>query len=289
MKKTRRANLLLFLAAFIWGTSFVAQSAGMEHIGPFTFNAIRYAIGVLVLLPLIIRRKSRLDRKFFLVSLRIGLILFAASSLQQVALQTAGAGKAGFITSLYIVLVPLISSFFGKKVSFHHWLAVAASLLGLYLMTYAASGALAPADFLLFIGAVGFSFHIITVDRKAADLDPLALSAAQFVIASLLSIPAALIFEYQRPLALVVPALPALLYTGIFSCGVAYTLQLVGQKDSDGAVASLILGLEAVFAVIGGALILHERLSAKELWGSGLMLLAVFYVTFIESRNKLPV
>lgn len=289
MKKTRRANLLLFLAAFIWGTSFVAQSAGMEHIGPFTFNAIRYAIGVLVLLPLIIRRKPRLDRKFFLVSLQIGLILFAASSLQQVALQTAGAGKAGFITSLYIVLVPLISSFFGKKVSFHHWLAVAASLLGLYLMTYAASGALAPADFLLFIGAVGFSFHIITVDRKAADLDPLALSAAQFVIASLLSIPAALIFEYQRPLALVVPALPALLYTGIFSCGVAYTLQLVGQKDSDGAVASLILGLEAVFAVIGGALILHERLSAKELWGSGLMLLAVFYVTFIESRNKLPV
>jgi drug/metabolite transporter (DMT)-like permease len=288
MKKTRRANLLLFLAAFIWGTSFVAQSAGMEHIGPFTFNAIRYAIGVLVLLPLIIRRKSRLDRKFFLVSLRIGLILFAASSLQQVALQTAGAGKAGFITSLYIVLVPLISSFFGKKVSFHHWLAVAASLLGLYLMTYAASGALVPADFLLFIGAVGFSFHIITVDRKAGDLDPLALSAAQFVIASLLSIPAALIFEYQRPLALVAPALPSLLYTGIFSCGVAYTLQLVGQKDSDGAVASLILGLEAVFAVIGGALILHERLSAKELWGSGLMLLAVFYVTFFESRNKLP-
>ncbi|MFA5584925.1 MAG: DMT family transporter [Saccharofermentanales bacterium] len=285
MDKSRRASLLLLLAAFLWGTSFVAQSAGMEHIGPFTFNALRYGIGILVLLPFILARKPVINRQFIRISLLIGLIIFVATSLQQTALQTATAGKAGFITSLYIVLVPIFSQAFGRKISVHHWLAVVAALIGLYLMTYAASGGLVLADYLLLAGSIGYSFHIIAVEKYAGDLDPLALSAAQFVVASLLSLVAALILESGNDLSLIGPAMPSVLYTGIFSCGVAYTLQLVGQRDSHSTVASLILGLEAVFALIGGAIILGERLSHKEWIGSAIMLASVFYIQIIEIRK----
>ena len=175
MSKSKRAHLLLFLTAFLWGTSFVAQSAGMAHIGPFTFNALRYGVGVVVLLPFIIARQPRLDRTFLKVSVLVGLILFFSSSLQQYALLTASAGKAGFITSLYIVLVPVISLLFGRKVRLRHWLAVAASLVGLYLMTYASSGRLVLADGLLMRRRL--SFH--TSSREVAgEVDALALSAA---------------------------------------------------------------------------------------------------------------
>lgn len=282
--KSKKAHLLLLVTALLWGSSFVAQSAGMEYLGPFTFNAIRYGIGVLVLLPFLIVRKPRLDRTFFLTSLLIGLIVFVASSLQQYALVTAGAGKSGFITSLYIVFVPIISQVFGRKVTLHHWLAVVAACIGLYLMTYADSGRFVTADWLLLIGSIGFSLHIITIERYGSKVDPLALSAAQFAIASVLSILPALILEYRLDLISLRPALPSLLYAGIFSCGIAYTLQIVAQKDSHSTVASLIMGLEAVFAVVGGAIILNERFSLKEILGSLIMLAAVFYVQFIESK-----
>ena len=284
MTKRRKAHLLLLLTAFLWGTSFVAQSAGMEHIGPFTFNALRYGVGVLVLIPFIIARKPRLDRKFFKVSFLIGLILFISSSLQQYALLTASAGKAGFITSLYIVLVPVISLLFGRKVKLHHWLAVAASLVGLYLMTYAVSGGFVLADWLLLIGSVGYSFHIISVGRYAGDVDALALSATQFLIASLLSLVTSLVFEPSLEASLIRLAMPSILYAGVFSCGVAYTLQIVALKDSHATVASLIMGLEAVFAVLGGVIILGERFSTREIFGSLIMLASVFSVQYFEGR-----
>ncbi|HPX92698.1 MAG TPA: DMT family transporter [Bacillota bacterium] len=284
MSKSRKAHLLLLLTAFLWGTSFVAQSAGMEHIGPFTFNALRYGVGVLVLLPFILARKPRLDWRFFRISLLIGLILFVSSSLQQNALLTASAGKAGFITSLYIVLVPVISLLFGRKVKLHHWLSVAASFIGLYLMTYAASGGFVLADWLLLIGSIGYSFHIISVSRYAGDVDPLALSATQFLIASLFSLVTALFFEPALDPGLIRLALPSILYAGVFSCGVAYTLQIVALKDSHSTVASLIMGLEAVFAVLGGVVVLGERFSSREIFGSLIMLASVFFVQYFESR-----
>lgn len=256
----------------------------MAYVGPFTFNAIRYAIGVLVLLPFIIARRPRLDRRFFLTSLLVGLIVFTASSLQQYALVTAGAGKSGFITSLYIVFVPILSQVFGRKVTLHHWLAVIAACLGLYLMTYADSGRFVTADWLLLLGSIGFSLHIMAIERYGARVDALALSAAQFAIASLLSLIPALLLESGTELTLLRPALPSLLYAGIFSCGIAYTLQIVAQKDSHSTVASLIMGLEAVFAVVGGAIILGERFSLREILGSLTMLAAVFYVQLTESR-----
>ena len=284
MTKRRKAHLLLLLTAFLWGTSFVAQSAGMEHIGPFTFNALRYGVGVLVLLPFIIARKPRFDWKFFRVSLLIGLILFIASSLQQYALLTASAGKAGFITSLYIVLVPVISLLFGRRVKLHHWLAVAMSLVGLYLMTYAVSGGFVLADWLLLMGSIGYSFHIINVERYAGDVDALALSATQFLIASLLSLVTALVFEPALNPSLIWLASPSILYAGVFSCGVAFTLQIVALRDSHSTVASLIMGLEAVFAVLGGVIILGERFSSREIFGSLIMLASVFFVQYFEGK-----
>lgn len=275
---------MLLLTALLWGMSFVAQSAGMDHVGPFTFNALRYSIGVLVLIPLIIYRQTTFDRKFFKAALIMGLILFAASSLQQVALQTASAGKAGFITSLYIVFVPIISQAFGKKVGFRYWLAVAIAVAGLFLMTIGDSGGFATADILLLVGAVGYSFHILTIAKYAGELDPIALSASQFLIAAVLSLIPALSFESLHP-AVIKPALPAILYAGVFSCGVAYTLQIVAQRDSKPTVASMIMSLEAVFAAIGGALILGQMLSARELEGSILMLAATFYVQYLENKE----
>lgn len=285
MSKSKRAHLLLFLTAFLWGTSFVAQSAGMAHIGPFTFNALRYGVGVVVLLPFIIARQPRLDRTFLKVSVLVGLILFFSSSLQQYALLTASAGKAGFITSLYIVLVPVISLLFGRKVRLRHWLAVAASLVGLYLMTYASSGRLVLADGLLMIGSIGYSFHIIVVEKYAGEVDALALSAAQFLLASLLSLLVGIPAEAGLTVGTLVPALPSILYAGIFSCGIAYTLQIVALKDSHPTIASLIMGLEAVFAILGGVLLLGERFSAREILGSIVMLTSVFLVQYFEGRE----
>ncbi|NLC89934.1 MAG: DMT family transporter, partial [Clostridiaceae bacterium] len=200
------------------------------------------------------------------------------------ALQTASAGKAGFITSLYIVFVPIISQVFGKKVGFRYWLAVAVAVAGLFLMTIGDSGGFATADILLLVGAVGYSFHILTIAKYAGELDPIALSASQFLIAAVLSLIPALSFESLHP-AVIKPALPAILYAGVFSCGVAYTLQIVAQRDSKPTVASMIMSLEAVFAAIGGALILGQMLSARELEGSILMLAATFYVQYLENKE----
>lgn len=285
MEKSKRAHLMLVLTALLWGLTFVAQSAGMEHVGPFTFNALRYSTGVLVLIPLIVYRKPAFDRKFFKAALIIGLLLFISSSLQQYALQTASAGKAGFITSLYIVFVPVISQALGKNVSLRHWIAVVIAVAGLFLMTVGDSGSFSMSDILLLIGAVGFSFHIIAIAKYAGEVDPIALSALQFLIAAVLSFIPALLFESMDPV-LIRPAMSSILYAGIFSCGVAYTLQIVAQKDSKPTVASMIMSLEAVFAAIGGALILSQVLSAREIQGSILMLASVFYVQYLENKEK---
>lgn len=285
MEQSKKAHLMLFITAFLWGMTFVAQSAGMEHIGPFTFNALRYSIGVLVLIPVIIYRKVNFDRKFFKAALIIGSLLFISSSLQQFALQTASAGKAGFITSLYIVFVPIISQMFGKKVSLRYWMAVVIAVAGLVLMTLGDAGKFTVSDALLLLGAVGFSLHIIAIAKYAGEVDPIALSASQFLLSAVLSFIPALIFESIEPV-LIRPALSAILYAGVFSCGVAYTLQIVAQKNSQPTVASMIMSLEAVFAAIGGALILSQMLSLRETQGSILMLASVFYVQYLENKEN---
>lgn len=287
MDQKRRAHWLLILTAFIWGLSFSAQSAGMKFIGPFTFNTGRYIIGSLVLLPLLFKRKLKFDKSYLPPALSIGLVLFVASGLQQYAMKSVSAGKAGFITSLYIVLVPILSVLVGKKLYLHHWLGAISALVGLYFITYQGGSPIQSGDIMLLLCAFGFSWHIILTEHfvKDKDLDPIGITIAQFIVAGILS---GLVAFFTEPITAeaVKGAAGPVLFAGVFSCGVAYTLQSVGQKHSDAATASIIFGLEAVFAAIGGAILLHERLSARELLGSAIVFITVMLISYLDSKQS---
>lgn len=284
MNKMRRAHLLLLLTSFLWGMSFSAQTAAMQHLSPFSFSASRYLLGALVLVPFIMYRKVQYNWVYVKTGCMLGLVLFYASSLQQHAMQTVSAGKAGFITSLYMVFVPIISqALFGKKVARHNWLGVLIALLGFYFLTFRSGGGIGLGDFLLLLGSFGFAMHIILIERLVGDLDPLAISATQFLTVSGLSFIAALCFE-KTVCSQLFEAAGSILYVGIFSCGVAYTLQIVGQRDSEATVASIILSLEAVFSVIGAAVFLKQRLSGRELLGCALVFVAVIFVQYYEQK-----
>ncbi|MDO5016498.1 MAG: DMT family transporter [Eubacteriales bacterium] len=286
MNTRTRAHLILFFTALIWGLSFASQAAAMDYLPPFAFNAIRYLLGALVLLPLILFRKTTFDRHQVLTGLLIGLVLTTASSLQQVSLQVASAGKAGFITGLYIVFVPFLARFAGEKVNPRQFIALALALAGLALMSLTEGGGLDWPDFFLLICAVLFAVHIILIERRAKGLDSLALAFVQFVTAGSLAILLSLIFGETLSWVNVKASMGSILFVGIFCCGLAYTLQIVGQKGSDPTTASLIMSLESVFAVIGGALFLGERLSARQLWGCAFILAAVVYSTILDSKNR---
>ncbi|TWH45461.1 DMT family transporter [Sporomusa sp. KB1] len=273
-----KSNLLLLFAAAIWGFAFVAQRVGMEHVGPFTFNGIRFVLGSLSLLPLIFyfQKKPQASPKMnvtgaLLPGFLAGLILFTAASLQQIGLIYTTAGKAAFVTCLYIVLVPILGIFLQQRVSKATWLSAVLAVVGLYLLCVKESFFISYGDLLQLIGALFWSVHILLIDHFADRVDVLKLSFFQFVTCGLLSMGTAFGLE-TITLAGLRGALIPILYGGFCSVGIAYTLQVVGQKHSPPAQAAIILSMETVFATIGGFLLLDEWLGFQELVGCALML-----------------
>ena len=272
-----KANLLLLLTAAIWGLAFVAQRVGMEHVGPFTFNGVRFMLGALSLLPLLFY--FRLDIQNLVPRLKsplvpgllAGMVLFIASSFQQIGLVTTTAGKAAFITSLYIILVPVLGIFLGQRNGRWTWLGCGLAVVGLYLLCVKESWSIQPGDLLELIGAFFWSLHILIIGYYAVRVDILKLSCIQFLTCSVLSMAVALVMEPIVVSNLMAAAVP-ILYGGICSVGIAYTLQAVGQKHAPPAHAAIILSLEASFAVLGGFLLLSEQMGTREIMGCLLML-----------------
>ena len=280
-RKPWLGSLALLLTALIWGSAFVAQRTGMEYNGPYTFNAVRCSLGAaaLGLVSLVLPKREGTQRRSTLMGgLFCGLCLFVATNLQQLGLVETEAGKAGFISTFYIVLVPVAGIFMGKRCGRITWLAVAVALLGLYFLCMSAgSFRVQRGDFLVFLSALCYTVHILLVDRFVDSADEVGMSCVQFAIVGLLSLIPAFCLETPR-LENVALGIVPILYAGLLSCGVAYTLQNVGQRHLRPAVASLIMCMESVFAVLSGWLILHERLSSRELLGCALVLAAVLLV-----------
>ena len=289
------------LAAFIWGTAFVAQDLCADSIGTFAFNATRYFIAVLALLVVIAvsdkakknrptptaEEKKAANKQLWLGGLCCGAALAIASNFQQAGL-VAGtdAGKAGFITALYVVLVPVFGLFFKRKVSLPVWIAVVCSVVALYLLCIKGDFSLAAGDLLILVCAVCFAVHILVIDHFTAYCDGVKLSCLQFLFAGIISAVCMFLFETVDFAAIWSCILP-LLYVGIFSCGVGYTLQILAQKDSNPTVVTILLSLESVFAVIAGAIILHQQMTAREYIGCVVMFVAVILaqIQFPEKKK----
>ncbi|MCM1135359.1 MAG: DMT family transporter [Clostridium sp.] len=294
MKKVSlRNSFLLFMAAFIWGVAFVAQSVGMDYMGPFTFNGIRFLMGSIVLLPLVYFRRKRdkeqgRERAGIKITLTggvcCGLALGTASLFQQVGIMHTTVGKAGFITTLYIVIVPIMGIFLKKKVSGKVWIGAILAAFGMYLLCMSERLSLSKGDTYVFICAVIFSVHILVIDYFSPKADGVELSCIQFLVAGLISSILAFIFEEPTFSSFIAGIIP-LAYAGIMSCGVAYTLQIIGQKDMDPTVASLILSLESVVSMLAGWVILGQALSARELAGCALVFAAVVLVQLPDKRR----
>jgi len=279
--KEYKAALLLVLASVIWGFTFVFQSQAAEVIGPFTYNGIRMLIGALVLSPLAFReigkRKTDVTYCKNLISggLVCGFLIAAASVFQQYGIGLTSAGRAGFLTSIYALFVPVFSVVIGKKVSPALWLCVFAGLLGAFLLsTGAESGKIGTGEVMLFICAILFTFQIMSVDHYAPKVEGPDISFVQFLVGGLVSLICGLLFETVSMQIIKDAAIP-ILYAGIFSCGVAYTLQIVGQKHVQPTKATLILCLESFWAAVGGALILGETMTIREILGCAITLGAV--------------
>lgn len=271
----------MFSAAVIWGVSFVAQSAGMEYVGGFTFNCVRSLLGGIVLLPGLLMRKSegqgnfwKRNQALFKGGICCGVVLGLASNLQQQGIRYTSVGKAGFITALYIVLVPIFGLFLHKKVGRLVWAGLLFAVAGLYFLCIDGQFTVGRGDLLMLLCAAVFAVHILVVDHFAPLVNGVALSCVQFFTCGVLSGIPMLLFERVRIEALAGAAVP-ILYAGIMSCGVAYTLQILGQKNTNPTVASMILSLESVVSVLAGQLILKQSLTGRELLGCALMFVAV--------------
>ncbi len=272
-------DFFLLLAALIWGSAFVAQRVGSQYIGAFAFNGLRFALGGLSVLPVLLlsSRKDRTveNRKKHLKSavvfgLIAGVALFLGCSLQQIGIAETTAGKAAFITGLYIVLVPVAGIFMRHAAGVKIWIGVGMALIGLYLLSIQEGFTISRGDLFELIGAFVWTAHILLIDRFSKKVDCIYLSFFQFITCALLSLIAAMFFESLRIEQIVQAAVP-ILYGGILSVGVAYTLQVVGQKKAQPSHAALILSLEAAFACIGGLLLLNEQLNLREAFGCVLM------------------
>ena len=298
MSKKMRGNLILLLTALIWGTAFVAQSAGMEHVQPFTYNGVRTLIGGLVLIPVIFLfdrlkpadqrpspdEQKEIRRNSLIGGAACGVVLCVASSFQQFGISMTTAGKAGFITALYIVIVPLLGVFIKKKIPKITWLCVGIAVVGFYLLCVKEGFSVSAGDLLVLCCAFFFSIHIMVIDYfNGKQVDGVRMSCIQFLVAGLISLVLMLVFE-QPSLENLWAAKGSILYAGVLSCGVAYTLQILGQRDTEPTTATLILSLESVFAALSGWALLHETLSFKELAGCALVFSAV-----ILAQIPLPV
>jgi drug/metabolite transporter (DMT)-like permease len=275
---------MLWLSAFIWGFAFVAQRAGMEYIGPFIFNGLRFLLGSLSLLPLIYWLKRKEKQTTFGLSpglikggLAAGIILFVAASLQQAGMVYTQAGKAGFITGLYIIIVPAIGLFIGQKTGRNLWIGALVALCGLFLLTFSGTMKIEKGDLLVLASAFMWAAHVQLINSLVKKLPALPLAAFQFAVCGILSLIVSLIFEITIPGNIVKASIP-LLYGGLLSVGVAYTLQVVAQRHIHPAFASIILSFETVFAAVGGWLILNESLTMRNLAGCLLMLAGILIV-----------
>lgn len=298
MNRKIRQNVFPVLAAFIWGTAFVAQSVSAEHVPPFTFNLLRSVVAAVVLglglwavravqrkkAPQAVKPLANSPRDLLLGGVCCGAALGIASNLQQAGLTETSAGKAGFITALYIVLVPILGLLLKKKVTAAVWLSVALAAVGLYFLCMNEALTISRSDLLVILCALVFAVHILLVDHFTQKVNGVALSAVQFAVAAAVSGVGALLWEAPTMEGILQCVLP-ILYVGIFSSGVGYTLQILAQKDANPTVVSLLLSLESVFSVLAGAVLLHERLTGRELLGCVLMLSAVVLAQ-LPSRGK---
>lgn len=300
--KNRFSTLVLpLITAFIWGTAFVAQDVCAESIPPMTFNALRFAAAVVFLLAVklvfnAVRRKKAAaggaedagasPAGLIKAGVLCGAALAIASNLQQAGM-AAGleAGKSGFITALYVVLVPIGATLLGKRLRPIFWAGLALAVVGLYLLCVNGSFRLAPADLLTLGCAAAFTVQILLIDRFAGQLDPISFCIAEFAAAALISLAGMLIFEHPS-WPLVWEYILPLLYVAVFSCGVAYLLQIIAQRRGDPAIVSLLFSMEAVFSVIAGAVILHQRMTAREYLGCALILAAVIIAQLPGRRKK---
>ena len=279
-----RADALLMLTALIWGAAFVAQRLGMEHVGPFTFNGVRFMLGALALQPLIWRMQATRRRegarpgietpRLIRFGLLAGCVLCAGAALQQVGMVYTTAGKAGFITGLYVVMVPLFGLLLRQRAGAGTWLGAVLAAAGLYLLSVNEDFSIAYGDVLELIGAVFWAGHVLLIGRLSPGMDAtdaVKLASAQFAVCSLLSLGVAVATEPVALAGIAAAAVP-ILYGGLMSVGVAYTLQVVAQRDANPAHAAIILSLEAVFAAVAGYFVLGEVLALRALIGCGLML-----------------
>ncbi len=295
--KEWKSSLMLLLTAAIWGVAFVAQSVGMDYIGPFTFNAIRSLVGGLVLIPciwLLNRKKpaaqedtpAQSGRTLFIGGICCGVALAVASSLQQMGIQYTSVGKAGFITALYIVIVPLLGLLFKRRVSGLIWVAVVIAVGGMYLLCITEGFSVGKGDLLVMASAFCFSAHILIIDYFSPKADGVKMSCIQFLVCGLLCAVPMLIME--RPsLPQILAAWMPLIYAGVFSCGVGYTLQIVGQRHIDPTIASLILSLESVISVLAGWVILGQKLTVRELIGCILVFCAIILAQLPQKEEKI--
>ena len=293
--------IMLFMTAFIWGTAFVAQSVGMDYVGPFTFNFSRYIVGSLVLIPFVIfnfsRRKNKPEinetpakkglfgsytKATVFGGIGCGILLCVASSLQQFGiLYSKAVGKAGFLTALYIIMVPVLGIFFGKKTKALIWICVALATLGLYLLCVKEGLRFEIGDIFLILCALVFSFHIMFIDFVSPKGDGVTISCIQFAVSGVLCLICAL-FTEKIVIADILKGYIPILYAGVMSCGVAYTLQILGQKYVEPTKASLILCLESVFATLGGWVILSQVMTLKETIGCIIVFIAIILAQFVQ-------
>ncbi|MDR0378186.1 MAG: DMT family transporter [Spirochaetaceae bacterium] len=291
-KQALQADILLLITACVWGFAFVAQRSAMEDMGPFTFNGIRFVLGSLSLVPFVICRMRNPERRkdgitgrpltakvFMLSAFLAGSCLFCAATLQQIGIMYTTAGHSGFITGLYVVLTPIFGIFLGKKTGLPTWIGAAFTLAGLFFISIASqlfgrdaleSPRLNPGDLLTAVSALFWTCHVLLIDSLAKRVDPVALASGQFIVCGLLSAGAALFREAVSLDALLKCAVP-ILYSGFGSVGLAYTLQVVGQKYAPPAHATILLSLEGVFAAIGGVILLSEPLGHWTLLGFALI------------------
>ncbi|MCQ2462799.1 MAG: DMT family transporter [Clostridia bacterium] len=287
-KTTVICSLIMLLTAVLWGFGFVVQSVAMNTIEPITFNGIRNLLGAISVLPVcytssqrnkspvpLTKEEKKKERKTLITGgVCCGLCLFAGSVLQQTGLVYTTPGKAGFITALYIVLVPVFGLFLHKKVGFKAWIGVGIAVAGLYLLCVSENLKIEKGDFLVFLCAFGYSAHILTIDHFSKKTDGVKMSCIQFLVCGLLCIPFMFIFEHPT-LSAIKGSWLTIAYAGVFSCGMAFTLQIVAQKHLNPTVASLIMSLESCFAALFGWLVLNQTMSGRELIGVALMAVAI--------------
>lgn len=295
-------TLMLLVASFFWGTTFVAQSLGAEYVGAGTYLALRTYIGIIFLLPFVLYRdkkdikdsgletqelqdkRSREKQAFIKGGMLAGLFIFLASFAQQYGIAYTSVAKAGFLTTLYVVFVPIISLLFGRRFDNKIWISIALSVIGMYLLCMNGSFYLEIGDALMILSALGFSVQILAVSRYSKRIDPVKLTLAQFIVEAMLATIVMLVLE--RPdLSSIHSALPAILYAGIFSSGIAYTLQSLGQKNLNPAIASIAMCLESVFGTLSGWIVLGQKLSFREATGCILMFVAIVLTQFLGNQD----